>query len=136
MTNREYCLVRRKAEQPAFLRVLKAVPGGQLDYRPEPKARRAGDLAWMLARSEAALITLLDTGSVEWKEEESPKSADAIVAAYERNAQAVNQRIEGLDEAGWEKKGQFIMDGKVAWEDSIGEFIWGFLLDAIHHRGQ
>ena len=58
------------------------------------------------------------------------------MAAYERNASAVNERLAGLDEAGWEKKGQFLMGGQVAWEDSIGEFVWGFLFDAIHHRGQ
>ena len=23
-----------------------------------------------------------------------------------------------------------------AWEDSVGAFVWGFLFDLIHHRGQ
>jgi uncharacterized damage-inducible protein DinB len=59
-----------------------------------------------------------------------------IVAAYEKSATAVNERLERLDEAGWEKKGQFLMGDAPAWETEIGEFVWGFLFDAIHHRGQ
>jgi len=47
MSNREYCITRRKAEFPAFVRVLKALPEGRLDYRPHPKARTAAELAWV-----------------------------------------------------------------------------------------
>jgi uncharacterized damage-inducible protein DinB len=28
------------------------------------------------------------------------------------------------------------MDGKVAWEAPLGDMMWSFLFDAIHHRGQ
>ncbi len=41
MSNLAFCIERRKAERPAFVKVLKAVPGGRLDYRPDPKARTA-----------------------------------------------------------------------------------------------
>jgi uncharacterized damage-inducible protein DinB len=132
----EYCRKQRSQEVPKFVKVLKAMPQGRLDYRPDPRSRTAADLAWVLAAEEAALVTLLDTGQVEWKEEKAPATVDEIAAAYERNAGAVNERLARLDEAAWEKKGQFMMGGQVVWEDSIGEFVWGFLLDAIHHRGQ
>ena len=83
-----------------------------------------------------ALVRLLDTGTVEWKDEKPPARVEAIVAAYEASAAAVNERLEKLDEAGWEKKGKFLMGGGAAWEDSVSGFLWGFLFDAIHHRGQ
>ena len=136
MTNLEFCRARRKAELPAFVNVLKAVPQSRLDYRPDPKARTAQELAWVFAQEEAALVSLLDTGTVEWKDEKPPASIAEIVAAYEKNAAAVNDRLAKLDEAGWEKKGKFLMGEGGAWEDSIGQFLWGFLFDAIHHRGQ
>lgn len=136
MTNREFCIARRKAEFPAFVRVLKALPKGRLDYRPDPKARTAADLAWVIAEEEAALLKLLDTGSVEWKEQKAPSSVDEIVTVYERNAKAVTERIERLDESGWQKKGKFLMGEGGAWETTINEFVWGFLFDAVHHRGQ
>ena len=136
MTNREFCIARRKAEMPAFVRVLKAVPQGRLDYRPDPKARTAAALAWLLAAEEAALISLLDTGTIAWKEDAAPASIEAIVATFERNAAAVDERLARLGEAGWEKKARFLMEGAPPWEDTVGEFFWGFLFDAVHHRGQ
>jgi uncharacterized damage-inducible protein DinB len=132
----EYCRKQRTAEVPKFVKVLKALPQGRLDYRPDPKARTAAELAWTLAEEEAALVSLLETGQCEWKQTPPPATVDEIVAAYERSATAVNGRLASIDEAGWEKKGRFLMGGQVAWEDSVGEFVWGFLFDAIHHRGQ
>jgi uncharacterized damage-inducible protein DinB len=136
MTNLEFCIARRKAEMPAFVRVLKAVPQGRLDYRPDPKARTAAELAWLLAAEEAALLSLLDTGVVEWKEEVPPARMDEIVKAFERSTAAVNERLERLDEAGWQKKVRFLMGGGATWEDTLEQMAWGFLFDAIHHRGQ
>lgn len=136
MTNLEFCIARRKGELPAFVRVLKAVPQGRLDYRPDPKARTAAELAWLLAAEEAALITLLDTGTIDWKEQKPPARVDETVAAFERNASAVDERLGKLDEAGWQRKARFLMDGNAVWEDTVGNMVWGFLFDAIHHRGQ
>ena len=136
MTNLEFYKSRRKAELPAFVRVLKAVPQARLDYRPDPKARTAGELASLLVTEEAALVSLLDAGTVEWKEEKPKASVDQMVAAFERHAAAVDERLGRLDEAGWQKKGRFLMEGSPPWEDTIAEFGWGFLFDAVHHRGQ
>ena len=132
----EYCRKQRKSEVPKFVKVLNALPEGRLDYRPDPKARTAAELAWVLATEELALLTLLETGQVEWPDAKPPATVVEIVAVYEKNARGVDERLAAIDEAGWEKKGQFLMGGQVAWEDTMGEFVWGFLFDGIHHRGQ
>lgn len=136
MTNLEFCIARRKAELPAFVKVLKAVPQGRHDYRPDPRSRTAAELAWLLAAEEAALVTLLDTGAIDWKETPPPASVAESVAAYERSAASVNERLAKIDEANWQKKASFVMDGKAVWEDTTQNMVWGFLFDAIHHRGQ
>ncbi len=136
MTNLEFCIARRKAERPAFLRVLKAIPKERPDYRPDPKARTALELAWLMAVEEAALVDLLKKGEVEWKESQPTEALDKIVAAYERLSNEVNEHIERLDKAAWDKKVRFLMGGGAVWEDTLGQMIWGFLFDAIHHRGQ
>ncbi len=136
MTNLEFCIARRKAEMPTFVRVLQAVPAGRLDYRPHPKSRTAPELAWLLSSSEGALVKLLDTGLVEWKETPPPARFEDVVSAFERNAAAVDERLERLNQAGWEKKGRFVMEGTPPWEDTVGQFVWGFFFDSIHHRGQ
>ncbi len=137
MTNREFCIARRKAEYPLFVKVLKAMPPDRLDYRPEPRSRTAAELAWVLAAEEVALLKLVETGSVIWKEVPPPATAAEIVAAYEKNAQAVTDAIVRMDDAAWEKKGSFYMAPDAPpWEAPIYESLWGFLFDAIHHRGQ
>jgi uncharacterized damage-inducible protein DinB len=130
MTSLELCREQRKQEVP------KAIPEGRLDYRPDPKARNAAELAWALASSEGALVTLIDTGTIEWKESKAPGKLGEIVATFEKNAAAVNERLARLDEAAWERKARFLMGDAPAWEDSLGAFVWGFLFDSIHHRGQ
>jgi len=136
MTNREFCLDRRKRERRAFVSVLNAVPQGRLDYRPHPRSRAAGELAWLIAAEDAALIPLIQKGSVEWIEAPAPSTVAEIVSEYERNVSTVDDLIARTDDRSWEKKGKFFFGTPTPWEDTIQNFVWGFLHDAIHHRGQ
>jgi uncharacterized damage-inducible protein DinB len=136
MTSLELCRQQRERELPTFVKVLKAIPDGRGDYRPDPKSRTAAELAWLLMQSEGALIRLLDTGTIEWKESKPLGSLAETVAGFEKNATAVNERLARIDEAGWGKQGRFLMGDAPAWEDSVEAFVWGFLFDSIHHRGQ
>jgi uncharacterized damage-inducible protein DinB len=136
MTNLEFFIARRNAERPAFLSVLKAIPKGGAAYRPDPKARTAAELAWLLAVEEAALLNLIDTGAVEWADSAPPERIDEIVSAFERSSAEVNARLLQLDDAAWEKKVRLLMGGGGSWEDTLSQMSWGFLFDAIHHRGQ
>src|SRR5688572_19170422 len=104
MTSRELCLDRRKRERKAFVSVLKAVPQGRMDYKPDPRSRTAGELAWLIAFEDGALVPLLETGSVEWKEVPGPGTVAAIVATYERNAAAADAAMAKVSDAAWENK--------------------------------
>jgi len=136
MTSLELYRQQRAQELPKFVKVLKAIPEGRSDYRPDPKSRTAAELAWLFAQSEDALVKLLDTGTIEWTDSKPSGGLAATIAAFEKNAAVVNERLAKLDEAGWEKKGRFLMGDAPAWEETIGGFVWGFLFDLIHHRGQ
>jgi uncharacterized damage-inducible protein DinB len=132
----EFCIARRKAEAGAFARVLKAMPQDKLDYRPDPKARTAKDLAWMMAIEEMALLGVLEKGTCDWPADAPPATAEAMAAAYEKTAAAVTAKLEALDETGWRKKGAIAFGPDAKWEDTIANLAWGLLFDAIHHRGQ
>jgi uncharacterized damage-inducible protein DinB len=136
MNNIEFCLTRRKAEQPAFVNVLKALPDERLDYRPDPRSRTALQLAWILAVDDASLIPILDKGSMHWKEGTPPSKLGEIIAGFERNYEAVNERLARTDEATWLKPARLLMGGDSVWETTVGEFVWGVFFDMVHHRGQ
>ena len=55
MTSLELCRKQRAQELPKFVKVLKAVPEGRLDYRPDPKSRTAVELAWLFVAVGGAL---------------------------------------------------------------------------------
>jgi len=136
MTSLELCRQERAKELARFVKVLRAVPGSRPDYRPDPKSRTATEIAWLLAQSEASLLKLIETGEIQWSESKPEATLDAIVSAFEKNAEAVNEEIGKLDESAWGKKVRFVMEGAPAWEDTLEAFVWGFLFDSIHHRGQ
>jgi len=135
MTTREYYARAFTAEKPKFVRVLQAVPGDQGAYRPHPKSSSAGDIVWLLASELQDACDLVDNGQVEYVPRPAPGLADSV-AAYERNAGELEKRLGAIDDAGWDRNAKFLMDGKVVWESTLGDMLFGFLFDAIHHRGQ
>jgi hypothetical protein len=132
---REYFTECLKAEKPKFIRVLKAVPSDQAAYRPHPRCTSAGDLVWLLAAELKDACDLVDHRQVSFVVRPAPSIAESV-AAYERNADDLEKRVATLDDAKWDRKARFLMDGKLVWETSLGDMLFGFLFDAIHHRGQ
>lgn len=137
MTNREFFIKRWEEEYPTFLKVFRALPKDKLDFRPHPRSRSAAELVWLLVLEEQAGAELIEAGKIRWKETPPLKSLKEMMAEYEKAHAELAQRLQKLDETTWaEKKGQFFVDGQVAYEDSLGPMFWGVLFDAVHHRGQ
>jgi uncharacterized damage-inducible protein DinB len=132
---REYFKECFEAEKPKFVRVLKAVPADQAAYRPHPRSTCTGDLVWLLAAELHDACELVDHGEVSFVARPAPTIPDAI-AAYEKNAAELERRLARLDDAAWDKKARLLVDGNAVWETSLGDMLFGFLFDAIHHRGQ
>ena len=61
---------------------------------------------------------------------------DGIVAAYEKNSDELRKKLAKLDDQGFEGGGKFVMGGKVVGESTMRDYLWGFLFDMVHHRGQ
>jgi uncharacterized damage-inducible protein DinB len=114
---------------------MKAVPPDQAAYKPHPRSTSAGDLVWLLAAELHDACELIDRGDVDYVPRPSPAVGESI-AAYEKNAAALKSRLAVLDDAKWERPARLKMDGKVIWEAPLGDMLFGFLFDAVHHRGQ
>jgi len=136
MSNRKFYMDRWEPDQPAFVRVLKALPADQLDYKPHERSPAAGDLAWQLAEELRVLAEVDEKGDINWAANPRPSSLDEIVAAYEANAEKLRAVMNSMDDAVWEGEGRFLFGGQEAWKATVGDIFWGFFLDAVHHRGQ
>lgn len=136
MSTREFFVRRFKAERPAFVNVIRALPGDKLDYKPHERNSAAGDIAWFLVLELRALAQILDTGEVHWSQPPNPHSVDAIAAEYEAAADELERVLAAADDAKWEQDGHMYFGGKLMKTAPRGETLWDFLFDAIHHRGQ
>src|SRR5262249_29266664 len=123
------------AEKPKFVRVLKAVPPDQASYRPHERSTSAGDLVWLLATELQDACELCDRGEVNFAPRPAPTVTEPV-AAYEKPAEELGPRLATMDDARWEGQARLLAGGQVAWETTLGDMLFGFLFDAIHHRGQ
>jgi uncharacterized damage-inducible protein DinB len=123
-------------EAAATRKVISRIPQERSDYRPDPKARNAREIAWLMVREEIALAEGLMKGQLEWVEVPTPTTVKEIVDTYDRQHDDVTSTLKGFDAATWERRVPFMYQGQeVMSETGIGS-AWGFLFDLIHHRGQ
>jgi uncharacterized damage-inducible protein DinB len=123
-------------EAPAMRKVIARIPQERSDYRPDPKSRNAREIAWLLVREEIVLADGLEQGVLEWVEVPTPGTVADIVGAYDRHHDDITRRLHALPEAKWAQPIPFMVQGQEVMKDTGYENAWGFLLDAIHHRGQ
>jgi uncharacterized damage-inducible protein DinB len=136
MSNRMFYLQRWESDQPAFVRVLRALPADKLDYKPHERSASAGDLAWQLAEELRVLSEVDESGAINWEAKSRPATLDEIVAAYEANAERLRSLVGSMDDARWDGEARFLFGGQEAWKSTVGDIFWGFFLDSVHHRGQ
>jgi uncharacterized damage-inducible protein DinB len=137
MTNREFFIRCWEDEYPVFLKTLRAVPADRWDYRPHPNSRSAADLVWLQVVEKRCWFELLETGQINWRLPPITMNLAEMIAAYQRAHEELAPCLRKIDDFTWEHKPtQFVVDGKVCLETSMGHMFWLGLFDAIHHRGQ
>jgi uncharacterized damage-inducible protein DinB len=82
-----------------------------------------------------ALIDVVTTGKSEW-ENITPPGLDEMIAKYEKWSTELLEKVAALDDESQERNAQFLYQGQVIMEKPMMEFLWDFMFDAIHHRGQ
>jgi uncharacterized damage-inducible protein DinB len=132
----DFFVQRWESEQAAFGKVLRALPTDRLDYRPHERSTSAGDLAWQLAEEQRLLNDMLEKGEMRWEQRPRPKKTDEIVAAWDRATDRLRKNLSALDEGKCGGPAKLFMGGADAWTDTVGNMLWGFLFDMVHHRGQ
>jgi len=111
-------------------KVLARIPEGS-DYRPDPKARTAQEIAWQILCEEKMIIEALETGTAEWAPPPMPATMKEVLEAYERQSASMPRRWEALPTARWDGTLEFF-----GTERPASPMAWSFLFDIIHHRGQ
>ena len=135
MTSREFYLERRRAENPVFLRLIKALPPDRLDYRPHERSPSAEQIMWTMTKELRSCLDVVTQNKTEWTTEPPPPFAE-MLGLFEQWSGELADYVEKMDEASWNRVAQFYVNGAVVSERPVGQFLWFILFDGIHHRGQ
>lgn len=123
-------------EAIATRKVLSRIPQDKSDYKPDPKARNARELAWVIVTEEQGLVECLTQGKIEWADAPPPANVKDILDAYDSVHDNLTEKLKALDAASWEKEAVLLYQGQEVMRAPGYDMAWGFLLDQIHHRGQ
>ncbi len=122
-----------KHETEITRKVIAAVPDAKSNYRPDPNARTAHDLAWHLASSEAHLLesianTKFETGGPK---AEKPKTIAEILVFYDQHVPRGIARVEAMSAE------QLITPVSFVVFNMPAVSYLGFLTNhSVHHRGE
>jgi uncharacterized damage-inducible protein DinB len=136
MDQKELYLKFWENEGPATRKVISRIPQDKSDYKPDPKARNARELAWVIVTEEQGLVECLTNGKIEWKDVPPPNNVKDILDAYDSSHDGLTKKLKELDAPAWEKEVVLLFQGQEVMRAPGYEMAWGFLLDQIHHRGQ
>ena len=125
------------AEAQKTAALLRTVPAGQYDFRPDAGARSVGELAWHLAEVEAYISYGIEQGAVGPGSRppgiERPKSVAALAPEYERVHAEAAARVRRLAPADLDRA----LSDFGGPPRPIRDILWlAMLLHQIHHRGQ
>jgi uncharacterized damage-inducible protein DinB len=123
-------------ESESTLKLLRALPAGQYDFRPDAGGRSLGELAWHLAEGDAYMSFGIDTGgfnmAVKPPNIERPRTIEALAPGYERIHKDAVARLRKLKPEDLDRTLQFF--GQTL---AIRDILWGMIIShGIHHRGQ
>jgi len=117
--------------------MLRSLPEGQYDFRPDAGGRSLGELGWHLAEADAYMTYGIERGGFEMGAKppgiERPKTIAELAPGFERiHADAV-ERVKKLNAADLDRQMTFFTGNQV----TIRQILWTMLLHhQIHHRGQ
>lgn len=117
-------------------RVLEALPADKYDFRPDPKGRSIGEMAWHLSEIEGYISYGLTKGAVTFQEAppnlQRPKEIRLLAPGYRRIHEEAVARLANLTEDQLDQEVLFA-DRKM----TIRDILWGtIVMHLIHHRAQ
>lgn len=126
---------RHSIESSLTLAVLEALPADQLSFRAHPRSQSAGMIVATMVRCLQVCDDLIRTGRAEMPSGEST-TAGPLVEQFRPLSRSIADQLAKLNQGGWEHDVVVTKNDVFLLHRPLGELLWLFLFDAIHHRGQ
>jgi uncharacterized damage-inducible protein DinB len=131
-TYRDMMLQGLAAEVSTTKKVLAAVPNDKRDFRPDPHARTAWELAWHIANSDVQFLDGIADGEFKMESPaDKPKTIAELLDWYDRNIARGTERVRAMTPEQLTRSINFLN------AFNLPAFAYlGFLNNhMIHHRG-
>ena len=137
MNELEMFLSAWERESESTLKLLRALPATQYDFRPDAGGRSLGELAWHLAEGDAYMSYGIDAGKFSMDAKppniERPRTVEALAPGYERIHREAVARIRKLKPEDLDRSVLFFTGQQLP----IRDILWSMIIShGIHHRGQ
>jgi uncharacterized damage-inducible protein DinB len=133
-TFRDLVLENLAREMQTTKQVIAAVPDGKADYRPDPKARTARELAWHIASVDVQFLEEITEGvfKMEPRYTEQPATIAELAEWYEKNFTRALEKARAMSAAQLTRELEFFGIMKLM---AVLYLPW-VSNHSIHHRGQ
>ena len=123
-----------KGEMATTRKVIEAIPEAKRDYRPDPKARTAFDLAWHIVEVEVQFAEEIAAGSftMEEKYKNERKSVKELAEWYGKNFPRALDKINAMTPEQLTK----VLDFYGAFQFPAVMYLQFISKHSVHHRGQ
>ncbi len=124
-----------KTEHATTKRVIEAIPQDKSDYRPDPAAKTALELAWHIVASEKRLLSGVCAGAFDFtpiNRPETVRNPSDIAAWFDETFAAILEQMQGLSGEQLARS----VDFRGMFQFPAVSYIQFTLNHTVHHRGQ
>jgi uncharacterized damage-inducible protein DinB len=124
-----------RAEHPVTRSVIAAIPDDKLDYRPDPIARTAIELAWHIVTAENRFLEAVAAGQFDltpWERPAAVRTPADVNAWYDDRLGRSLERLKAV--SGEDLVRMIDFRGRLQWP--AVRFVPLAVSHSIHHRGQ
>ena len=133
MTNKDFFLKTLQEEAPRFRKAIDALAEDKHDHKVHEKSREAGSLAGQLALQWKGISGIVKTGTPLFDFHEiSAQTKAEMLTNFDNGMSQLEKDVAAISDEEWENGEASMGD---TWKDKKYHMAWGFLFDAIHHRG-
>jgi uncharacterized damage-inducible protein DinB len=137
---KEQFLQTYEREHATTMKVLRAYPEDQLDFRPHASSKTARELAWIFVLERGLGTTIFhdELGKMAGAggPPPPPQSWEELLAALEKAHEDFGDLVRATTPEELAGKVKFLVGPKQVGEWTRSDFAWFLLHDQIHHRGQ
>ena len=126
---------RQRVEAATTAKVLRAMSPEMLNFRPHPQSSTIAVIAWTIVRC-LCISNRLTRSAVAEIPRDDPPGYDALIAAFESEARQLNIGLLQVEQDDWETERTVKTGNRILLQQPLGQILWLFHVDAIHHRGQ